>query len=262
MLFSQDRVANFIDQSFEPVWQSVRPVPIVRIDFGDGRVLTRTLHGNILTSICTADGLVVDALPGIYTESEYLTQLGVLSAVAKNAQARPHAARSFGARLSSRPGQALKQKAKPGQAAVDRKLVAITKRVIETPIELVLLPMQPVLVPQPQTKPEAKPSLTAAEDVANWKELEEDTRLNERTRRLQIHELLAGTGLVPPECRRFKPALASLLNHFYLNWCFSPGLRLKWRGFHFRRYSKGEDSDANALGTLSRYARWPWFKGR
>ncbi len=41
--------------------------------------------------------------------------------------------------------------------------------------------------------------MTAVEDVASWKALEEDTQLNERTRRLQIHELLAGVGLVRPD---------------------------------------------------------------
>ena len=66
MLFSQASVADFVHGAFEPVWESVRPVPIVRIDFGNGNVLTRTLHGNILTSICTPDGFVVDALPVIY----------------------------------------------------------------------------------------------------------------------------------------------------------------------------------------------------
>ena len=69
MLFSQDRVADFINANFEPAWESVRPVPVVRIDFGNGTVLTRTLHGNILTSVCTADGKVLDALPVIYTEA-------------------------------------------------------------------------------------------------------------------------------------------------------------------------------------------------
>jgi hypothetical protein len=196
VLFSQERVANFIDQSFEPVWESVRPVPIVRIDFGNGKVLTRTLHGNILTSVCTTDGLVVDALPGIYTESEYLAQLGILCVVAKNAQARPIVKRDVLVRAYHRgQAQALKQNAKPGQTAADRARLAITKREIERPIELALLPMQAVIVPQAQ----AKPTLTAVEDVAQWKELQEDTRLNERTRRLQIHELLAGTGLVRPE---------------------------------------------------------------
>lgn len=200
MLFSQPRVADFINQSFEAVWESVRPVPIVRIDFGNGRVLTRTLHGNILTSVCTTDGFVVDALPGIYTESAYLDRLNVLGAVAKNAQAYPEARRDVLVRAYHRgQAQALKKNAKPGQAAADRKRLAITKRVIERPIELALLPMQPLPMPQSRTQPEAKPALTATEDVASWKELEEDTKLNERTRRLQIHELLAGTGLVSPE---------------------------------------------------------------
>jgi hypothetical protein len=200
VLFSQDRVANFINQSFEPVWESVRPVPIVRIDFGNGNVLTRTLHGNILTSVCTPEGLVVDSLPGIYTESGYLAQLNVLCAVARNAQSSPAANRDRLVRAYHR-GQAngLKQKAQPGQAVAAPDLSFLTKGKIERPIELALLPTASLPLPQMQAKPEAKPSLAAAEDVALWKELEEDTRLNETTRRRQIHELLATAGLVRPE---------------------------------------------------------------
>ena len=61
MLFSDESVASFVNANFEPAWESVRPVPLVHIDFGNGQVLTRTLHGNILTSVCTAEGLVLDA---------------------------------------------------------------------------------------------------------------------------------------------------------------------------------------------------------
>jgi hypothetical protein len=200
VLFSQKRVADFINQSFEPVWQSVRPVPIVRIDFGNGNVLTRTLHGNILTAVCKPDGLLVDALPGIYREAEYLAQLNLLCAVAKNAQAAPEARRDVLVRAYHRgQAQALKKGVNPGQAAAVKRLAAITKSKIETPIELALLPVQSPPAPVEQSKPDAKPGSTATEDVANWKELEEDTRLNERTRRLQIHELLAREGLVKPE---------------------------------------------------------------
>jgi hypothetical protein len=200
VLFSQERVADFINQSFEPVWQSVRPVPIVRIDFGDGNVLTRTLHGNILTSICTPDGLLVDALPGIYTESAYLDRLNMLCAVAKNAQAQPEARRDVLVRAYHRgQAQALKKNAKPGQAAAARAVPPITKKLIERPVELALVPVQPPPVPPAQTKPEAKLALTAVEDVASWKALEEDTQINERARRLQIHELLAGASLVRPD---------------------------------------------------------------
>ena len=200
MLFSQERVADFINQSFEPVWQSVRPVPIVRIDFGNGNVLTRTLHGNILTSICTSDGFVVDALPGIYTETEYLSQLNVLRTVANNAQASPQARRDLLVRAYHRgQAEALKNKGKPGQGAqpVQPVLPYLSKSVIETPVEFALLPTWPLSTPQSQ--PQVKPTFTDAEDVAHWKELEEDTRLNEGTRRRQIHELLTNAGLVRPD---------------------------------------------------------------
>jgi hypothetical protein len=200
VLFSQKRVADFINQSFEPVWESVRPVPIVRIDFGDGNVLTRTLHGNILTSICTPDGLLIDALPGIYQEAEYLTQLNVLCTVAKNAQAAqvPWRDKLVHAYHHGQ-AQALKKGIKPDQVAVQKPEAYLTKNAIEVPVELALLPRQPLPPPPAQTKLEAKAASAATEDVAAWKELEEDTRLNERTRRLQIHELLECSGLVKPE---------------------------------------------------------------
>lgn len=199
MLFSQKRVADFLNQSFEPVWQSVRPVPIVRIDFGDGNVLTRTLHGNILTSICTSEGLLIDALPGIYQESEYLAQLRLLGAVARNAQAAPALRRDLLVRAYHR-GQmeGLKKGLTPNQIAAEKRMAPFTKSVIETRIELVLLPTPTNPVPPQRSKPETQ-AATATEDVTGWKELEEDTRLNERTRRLQIHELLARSGLVRPE---------------------------------------------------------------
>jgi hypothetical protein len=218
VLFSQKRVADFINESFEPVWESVRPVPIVRIDFGDGNVLTRTLHGNILTSICTPDGLLVDALPGIYREAEYLAQLNLLCAVAKNAQAAPVLRRDQLVRAYHR-GQVegLKKGLTPNQIAM-RKVLPITKSVIETPIELVLLPTPSFFTTAERSKPETIPA-TAMEDVAGWKELEEDTRLNERTRRLQIHELLARSGLVRPEKVRrpiYKDVLHADLEDPYL----------------------------------------------
>lgn len=203
-MFSQKRVADFINESFEPVWESVRPVPIVRIDFGNGNVLTRTLHGNILTSICTSDGVLVDALPGIYREAEYLSRLDLLCGVAKNAQLvtaftndRERLDVLIRAYHRGR-AQAIKKFAKPDQVAAEKRVAPISKAVIEIPLELVLLPTQPPGMSRRGKGVETKSGL-AAEDVAHWRELEEDTQLNDRTRRLQIHELLARTGLVNPE---------------------------------------------------------------
>ena len=72
MLFSNDQVAAFVTNNFEPCWEMVRPVPIVRIDFGNGTVVTRTLHGNIASYACNSDGQVLDVLPGIYNVAGYL----------------------------------------------------------------------------------------------------------------------------------------------------------------------------------------------
>jgi hypothetical protein len=47
-------------------WQSVRPVPKVTIDFGDGRKLERTLTGNSIHYVLDAEGRPIDALPGLY----------------------------------------------------------------------------------------------------------------------------------------------------------------------------------------------------
>jgi len=81
-LLSNDQVAATINRWFEPVWESVRPVPIVRIDFGNGTVVTRTLHGNIASSVCAADGEVLDVLPGIYDATAYLVRLDQLRLLA------------------------------------------------------------------------------------------------------------------------------------------------------------------------------------
>jgi hypothetical protein len=202
-LFSQDKVADFINSRFEPAWESVRPVPIVRIDFGNGTVLTRTLHGNILTSVCTADGLVLDALPGIYAEDVYLDRLDQLRLLARYAQAQPPEARDRRVRDYHRAQAAALAKNQPPQRFVEAKRgAAITKRIIERPVEVALeTPAAgPNAVPPPApVSPAANPASDSGEDVSRWQALAEDTRLNESTRRRQIHELLADAGLVRPE---------------------------------------------------------------
>ena len=75
MLFSHPDVARFLSDSFECAWESVRPVPHVTIDFGNGRMLERTLHGNIVTYLCTASGEVYDLIPGLVDPREYVRRL-------------------------------------------------------------------------------------------------------------------------------------------------------------------------------------------
>ncbi len=64
MLFSDPSVSTFVRNQFVAAWEAVRPVPIVEIDFGNGRKIKRTVNGNIATYICAPDGQVVGRIPG------------------------------------------------------------------------------------------------------------------------------------------------------------------------------------------------------
>jgi hypothetical protein len=189
VLFSQQSLAEFINQTFEPAWESVRPVPIVRLDFGNGNVLTRTLHGNILTSVCTPDGLLVDALPGVYTAPVYASSLLGLASEAQRIQQQP--AKMRDALVRAFHGKQLAALKNPVRLP---KLVDFSKTVvIEAPV---LASIQPKNTATTNQLPAVRPA--NVENPAEWKSLEEDTRLNERTRRMQIHALLGRTGLVRP----------------------------------------------------------------
>jgi hypothetical protein len=197
-LFSQESVANFVNGNFEPVWETVRPVPILRIDFGNGTVLTRTLRGNILTSVCDADGTVLDALPGIYLEKTYLDRLDQLRLLAAYVKAK--AADKRGEALAAyhkAQAEALAKRDTPERFVQKRQVAPIGKAAIERRVELIVLEK-----PDPATlvkEDAARPTVSSPEDLKDWDLLAQDTVLNETTRRRQIHELLADKGLVRPD---------------------------------------------------------------
>ena len=198
MLFSQPDVAQFINQTFEAAWQSVRPVPIVRIDFGKGNVLTRTLHGNIATYVCTADGKVLDILPGIYEPKTYLDRLRQFSLLSR-----------WSNQQGGRPEDSTKQyhriqaeMLRNGKTAVHFVARDFSKAGIERNVKIVLTPTsRPKASNSAGDNRAARKSpqvLTSPENVAGWKVLADDTRINETIRRQKIHEHLANRGLVSP----------------------------------------------------------------
>lgn len=188
-MFSREDVANYLNQNFEASWEMVRPVPIVRIDFGNGNVATRTLHGNIASYVCGADGQVVDILPGIYVPASYLAALeqprtlaGELSrlepALRINRLQEYHRQRARTIRI---PVAAQPARLDPG------------KRAIEIPLERIVIP-----APRSDGNAGAGRPRTAAE-LANWQPLVADTLRNETERRLLIHQRFAGAEPVRPE---------------------------------------------------------------
>jgi hypothetical protein len=66
-LYSNKGISDFLRTNYVLHWQSVRPVPRVTIDFGDGRKLERTLTGNSAHYVLASDGTPLDVLPGLYS---------------------------------------------------------------------------------------------------------------------------------------------------------------------------------------------------
>jgi hypothetical protein len=65
-LYSNKEISDYLRDHFVLHWQSVRPVPRITIDFGDGRKLERTITGNSAHYVLDAQGRPLDVLPGLY----------------------------------------------------------------------------------------------------------------------------------------------------------------------------------------------------
>jgi hypothetical protein len=70
-LYSNKEISDFLRDNFVLHWQSVRPVPRVTIDFGNGRTLERTLTGNSAHYVLASDGTPLDVLPGLYAPQAF-----------------------------------------------------------------------------------------------------------------------------------------------------------------------------------------------
>lgn len=82
-LYANEKVSKLLRENFVLHWQSVRPVPKVTIDFGDGRKMERTLTGNSIHYVLDSEGRFIDALPGMYGPQAFLRELVRISSVAK-----------------------------------------------------------------------------------------------------------------------------------------------------------------------------------
>lgn len=74
-LYPNAEVSKVLRDRFILHWQSVRPVPKVTIDFGDGRKMETTVTGNSIHYILDAEGRPIDALPGLYGPQAFLQKL-------------------------------------------------------------------------------------------------------------------------------------------------------------------------------------------
>jgi hypothetical protein len=67
LLYPEARINRLLRERFVLHWQTVRNVPKVTIDFGNGRRVQRTITGNSLHLVLDGNGRPIDALPGLFS---------------------------------------------------------------------------------------------------------------------------------------------------------------------------------------------------
>lgn len=75
VLYSNTAISAQLRDGFVLHWESVRSVPVITIDFGDGRKLQRTITGNSIHYVLDSDGRLLDALPGLYGPGAFMRGL-------------------------------------------------------------------------------------------------------------------------------------------------------------------------------------------
>jgi hypothetical protein len=144
---------------------------------------------------------VLDILPGIYAPAVYLDRLYQFRLLANYVDREGKEKRDARVReFHQGQAEALKKNDPPPVFVnqMDMSKLAIENRVVAILVANREIPRQSSGIAT-TAKTAAKPTLESAEEVANWKLLADDTKINETIRRQQIHEMLATKGLTGPE---------------------------------------------------------------
>ncbi len=72
-IYANEQIATVLKDRFILHWQSVRPVPRITIDFGDGRRIERTITGNSLHHLLDTEGRPLEVLPGLCGPGPFLS---------------------------------------------------------------------------------------------------------------------------------------------------------------------------------------------
>lgn len=221
-LYPNAEVSQVLRDRFILHWQSVRPVPKVTIDFGDGRKLERTLTGNSIHYILDASGRPIDAIPGLYGPQAFLHQLQQSEVAVKTAATKTgfdrdsYLRKYYGDRLNAIQAQWSADLAKLGLKMPSRLYslgsrsstppradiagtFAMSKMTVENPIVSATLNQR---------------TLTQITDQTAWEKLAQrytnDTKLDTRSIALISAKQTANTEFrtIPPIVRSFESVMA------------------------------------------------------
>ncbi len=82
-LYANESIAWTLREKFVLHWESMRPVPTLTIEFGDGRRIERTITGNSMHMVLDEQGRPIDALPGLHGPGEFQNWLSATTQLAK-----------------------------------------------------------------------------------------------------------------------------------------------------------------------------------
>ncbi|MGE3768015.1 MAG: hypothetical protein AB7L94_37525 [Kofleriaceae bacterium] len=128
VLYREPRIHQLLRQDFVLHWQSVRPVPLVTLDFGDGRRITKTLTGNSAHLVLDPQGRLVDALPGLFDPDTFVALLAQARTFARADRAALAKLHAWAQRSTPPPPPP-----RPSRATRASTL-AMTKHVVELPV--------------------------------------------------------------------------------------------------------------------------------
>jgi len=202
LLYSDPSIANILRDDYVLYWHSVRPVPRVTIEMGDGRVIRQTITGNSVHYLLSEGGAVLDALPGLYSPKAFREQLERWVAFHGSFDRDPTTLRAY------HQTQATFQlvAADPREFSIENAAVlAATKVVVEAPVLQKLAPSMKVRIEPMQPwveigEREMSQVVFAAESIALIREKQPeadidalrrtvaiDTAFNERDLHPKIH---------------------------------------------------------------------------
>lgn len=151
VLYANTEISKYLRENYILHWRSVRPAPRITIDFGDGRKIERTVTGNSIHYILDESGMIIDALPGLYSPSSFAKNLAEASAVfelfngqtpaARHRLAMQHRRSVFGKIRAGRESALADAKIElsspeTGTGAIGAAPIAVTKMLVTDEISL------------------------------------------------------------------------------------------------------------------------------
>jgi hypothetical protein len=128
-VFYENREINqLLRNRFILHWSSMRPVPKVTIDFGDGTRLERTLTGNSIHYVLDRQGRLMEALPGLYGPEAFQ------SALEEAARAEPKAASLDGSKWVSWVTARQESRLKSRGEAFTLDVMALQSKAVKAPV--------------------------------------------------------------------------------------------------------------------------------